>query len=94
MIAREVSMDRVLGRSRRAVNVDDSGLSFAGRLRHLRAERGWSQQQLADFAGLSCQAVKSCEWERTEPKAHTLEQLAATLGVSMQWLWTGQEAAS
>lgn len=94
MIVREVGMDRVMTRSRRAVNVDESGLSFAARLKHLRQQRGWSQQQLADFAGLSCQSVKSCEWERTEPKAHTLAALASALGTTMDALWTGQEQSA
>lgn len=94
MIVREVGMDRVLTRSRRAVNVDDSGLSFATRLKHLRQQRGWSQQQLADFAGLGCQTVKECEWEKVEPKARTLAALASALGTTMDALWTGQEATA
>lgn len=89
MIVSVVSRDRMQTRSRRAVNVDEHGMSFAGRVRHLRQQRGWSQQQLADFAGLSCQAVKSCEWERTEPKAYTLASLAEALGTTMDALWIG-----
>ena len=89
MIVREVSRDRMQTRSHRAVNVDDSGLSFAGRVRHMRQQRGWSQQMLADAAGLSCYAVQTYEWERKEPSARSLAGLAVALNTTMDELWRG-----
>ena len=89
MIARVVDMDRVYSRSRRAVNVDAAGLSFAGRLRAERQRRGWSQQQLAQVAGLSVHAVRASELEQSEPRAYTLALLADALDCGMDWLWFG-----
>lgn len=96
MIARIVSIDVVQDstRRRRSNNIDTNGLSFAGRLRLARQQLGWSQQTLADRAGLSVHAIRSAEGEQQEPRAYTLGLMAEALDCSMDWLWTGQECAS
>jgi transcriptional regulator with XRE-family HTH domain len=54
---------------------------FGARLRELRDEKGLSQKQLADAAGVSQNGVS--EWERgeREPSSLTVLKLAAALGV-------------
>jgi putative transcriptional regulator len=37
------------------------------RIKELRTERGWTQQQLADAAGVSRQSINSIERQRYEP---------------------------
>ena len=37
------------------------------RLRELRDERGWSQQKLADLAGVSRQTINAIEKEKYDP---------------------------
>lgn len=96
MIARIVSIEVVQDgkRRRRSNNIDANGLSFAGRLRLARQQRKWTQQQLADRAGLSVHAIRTAEGEQQEPRAYTLGLMAEALSVSMDWLWLGPEAAS
>jgi len=47
------------------------------RLRVLRAERDWSQQDLADRAGVSRQTINAVETERYEPSLSLAFALAA-----------------
>lgn len=47
------------------------------RLRVLRAERKWSQQELADRAGVSRQTINAVETERYEPSLSLAFALAA-----------------
>jgi Predicted transcriptional regulators len=37
------------------------------RIKELRTERGWTQQELADAAGVSRQSINSIERQRYEP---------------------------
>jgi putative transcriptional regulator len=37
------------------------------RIKELRSERGWTQQQLGDAAGVSRQSINSIERQRYEP---------------------------
>lgn len=41
--------------------------SVQNRIKELRCERGWTQQQLADAVGVSRQSVNSIERQRYEP---------------------------
>ena len=58
--------------------------TFAARLAALRAERGWSQDQLARQAGVSVAAVSGWEQGRREPGWKAVQALAAALGVSTE----------
>jgi putative transcriptional regulator len=42
-------------------------LFVQNRVKELRSERGWTQQQLADAVGVSRQSVNSIERQRYEP---------------------------
>lgn len=54
---------------------------FAGRLRELREQRGWTQGELAERAGLNRFGVAQLEQGRNRPKWETVIALADALGV-------------
>jgi predicted ATPase/DNA-binding XRE family transcriptional regulator len=69
------------GQSRDEVSVDDD--SFGTRLRGLRKEAGLTQQELAQRAGLSLNAVNALErGVRKHPYPHTVKTLADALDLS------------
>jgi transcriptional regulator with XRE-family HTH domain len=53
------------------------------KVRDLRKERGWSQQELADRAGISMQTVSNLETGRHVPEIATLSKIAGALGVPL-----------
>src|SRR5258708_3429851 len=57
---------------------------FAPRLRELREARGWTQQQLAETAGVSLGAVQSFEQGNREPGWSRVIALAVALGVGVE----------
>ena len=53
-------------------------------LKDIRRKRGWSQQKLAEVAGLSYVTIAKIEQERAkEPTIHSIVKLADALGVSI-----------
>lgn len=62
---------------------------FGGRLAGLRRAAGLSQQQMAERLFVTRQAVSRWEQNRTQPDLATLQQLAATLGCSLDELVGG-----
>jgi putative transcriptional regulator len=50
------------------------------RLRVLRAERGWSQADLADRLGVSRQAVNALETDKHDPSLSLAFRIAALFG--------------
>jgi transcriptional regulator with XRE-family HTH domain len=52
-------------------------------VRKLRKELGWTQQELADAAGLNKVTIVHIENGVANPRVKTLEKLAATLGVEV-----------
>lgn len=57
---------------------------FARRLRELREAVGFTQQQLADKAGLTREGVAQLETERREPSWRSVVTLCQALGVSCE----------
>jgi transcriptional regulator with XRE-family HTH domain len=53
------------------------------KVRDLRKGRGWSQQELADRAGISMQTVSNLETGRHLPGMATLSKIAGALGISL-----------
>jgi transcriptional regulator with XRE-family HTH domain len=74
------------------VKVNATNLTtLAGRLRHARARLGWTQQQLADAAGVTQGAIGNLESQsRHQPR--DLLAIASALGVSAVWLDKGEGA--
>lgn len=61
-------------------------------VRRIREERGWTQEQLAEAAGLTPNGVWMIENGRTHPRKKTIESLAAALGVGELELFSGAPA--
>jgi transcriptional regulator with XRE-family HTH domain len=53
------------------------------KLRELRLDAGLSQQELAERAGITREAVSMMETGKRSPYPRTMRQLAAALGVSV-----------
>jgi transcriptional regulator with XRE-family HTH domain len=53
------------------------------KVRDMRKGRGWSQQELADQAGISMQTVSNLETGRHVPGIATLSKIAGALGVPL-----------
>ena len=51
------------------------------RLRNIRKERGWTQKQLAEKAGIAREVVARIETGASQPTLSTLLKIAAALGV-------------
>tara|TARA_R110002094_G_scaffold57631_2_gene68764 strand:+ start:799 stop:1008 length:210 start_codon:yes stop_codon:yes gene_type:complete len=62
---------------------------FGARLRKLREAQGWSQEELADRAGLHRTYISSVERGVRNPTITVLAKIAAALGVSLAELLSG-----
>lgn len=61
-------------------------MNFAGRLRELRKEAGYTQEELAKMIGKTRSAVAGYESENKEPDLETLARLAQIFKVSVEYL--------
>ncbi len=55
-----------------------------GRLKVLRAERDWTQEQLAAAIGVSRQAINALETERHDPSLDLAYRIAAAFGLPVE----------
>lgn len=60
----------------------------------LRAERGWSQGDLAAQLGVSRQTVNALEREKYDPSLPLAFKLAALFGRSIEEIFSPEEASS
>jgi transcriptional regulator with XRE-family HTH domain len=65
----------------------NDSFSLGAKLRSIRDERGFSQRELAQKAGISTNAVSLIERDETSPSVATLQALAAALGVRMSFFF-------
>lgn len=63
--------------------------SVGARIRSRREQAGWTQQQLADAAGLPQSHLSKLETGRHSPNMFTLEKIAAALQVAVDRLTEG-----
>jgi transcriptional regulator with XRE-family HTH domain len=63
--------------------------AFADRLRDLRSVRSWTQDDLAERAGLSSDSIRRMETGRMSPTLATLQKLALGFGVEIAKLVEG-----
>lgn len=63
--------------------------TLAANLRAERARRDWSQQVLAEKAGVSALTIREIEGEKANPALLTLQKIAAPLGLTVVDLLTG-----
>ena len=61
------------------------------RVRELRIEREWTQQQLADAVGVSRQSVNSIERQRYEPSLSLALRFARVFGCATDDIFTLEE---
>jgi transcriptional regulator with XRE-family HTH domain len=66
--------------------------SVGNRLRVIREERGLSQRELAQRAGISTNAISLIERDENSPSVSTLQNLAAALNIKMSYFFEDQEA--
>ena len=62
---------------------------MTNRLRELRAERGWSQADLAERLGVSRQTVNAVETERYEPSLSLAFKIARLFGQKIEEIFEG-----
>ena len=62
--------------------------SIINRVRELRGERGWTQQQLADAVGVSRQSINSIECNRYVPSLPLALSFARVFGCSTDDIFT------
>ena len=66
-------------------------LLIGSRIRQLREQKQYTQQELADKVGLTSGAIGQYETGRNLPRFKRLERLAAEFGVTTEWLMTGDD---
>ena len=67
--------------------------SVRNRLRELRLDRGWTQQELADAVGVSRQSINSIECDRYVPSLPLALAFARVFGCAMDRLFWLEEAS-
>jgi transcriptional regulator with XRE-family HTH domain len=74
--------------------VDDLRALFGKRVRELRTARGFSQEELADRAGLHYTYVGGIERGERNPALVNIGRIAAALGISLAELFSVLRAPS
>ena len=59
---------------------------FAERIKELRKEKGWTQEQLASNLGYKRAAIREWETRNKEPVFDTLIQISKLFGVTIDYL--------
>ena len=62
---------------------------FAANVKELRAERGWSQEDLSRHSGLHTTAISKMERANRSPRFQTVIVLAVAFEVPAARLWEG-----
>lgn len=66
-------------------------LTMKNRLRELRAERGWSQQVLAERLGVSRQTVNAIEAERYDASLPLAFRIAKVFRLPIEQIFEGED---
>lgn len=64
-------------------------LKIGKRVRNLRTDRGWSQEELADRSGVNRSYMSRVELGKSDVSLSVLHKIARTLGISLSELLTG-----
>ncbi|CAN5283041.1 helix-turn-helix transcriptional regulator [soil metagenome] len=62
------------------------------RLKVLRAERGWTQDQLSQTVGVSRYAINALETERHDPSLDLAFRIASAFGVTVEDIFVNPHA--
>jgi len=71
--------------------VKDFNEKIGKHIRELRKKQGYSREKLANLAGISDKFLYEAETGKKGVSAHTLSRLAASLGVTMDYLVSGKQ---
>lgn len=66
----------------------EAALRVTNRLKVLRAERDWSQQQLADELGVSRQTINAIETEKYDPSLPLAMKIGRLFGQCVEKIFT------
>lgn len=66
-------------------------MTFGEKLKVLRKEKGYSQEEFAEMLDVSRQAVSKWESDRGMPEIHTLIQISNMFGVTLDYLLKSEE---
>lgn len=66
----------------------EAALRVKNRLKVLRAERDWSQQQLADELGVSRQTINAIETEKYDPSLPLAMKIGRLFGQCVEKIFT------
>jgi putative transcriptional regulator len=69
----------------------DVASTIQNRIKELRSDRGWTQQQLADLVGVSRQSINSIERQRYEPSLTLALKFARVFGLSTDAIFSLEE---
>jgi putative transcriptional regulator len=69
----------------------DMGDTITNRVKELRGERGWTQQQLAEAVGVSRQSINSIERNRYVPSLQLALKFAEVFALSTDDIFTLEE---
>lgn len=65
--------------------------SIGKRISHIRKERGYTQEQLAESAGISIQFISDIENNKKNMTVNTLKKIADTLNITTDYIIYGRE---
>lgn len=66
-------------------------MTLSKKIQKLRKDQGWTQEELAEKIGVSSQAVSKWETDMSSPDISLLRDLAALLGVTVDYLLSPEE---
>jgi transcriptional regulator with XRE-family HTH domain len=64
--------------------------SIGARIKYLREAKSWTQERLAQEAGVSKSFISEVENDRRNPSAEKLLSIASVLGASLDFIMTGK----
>jgi putative transcriptional regulator len=70
----------------------EAAVLVKNRLKVLRAERNWSQQDLATHLGVSRQTINSIETEKYDPSLPLALKIGRLFGQSLEMIFTLEES--
>lgn len=83
----EISKERYLKFKKRKKKEEEKKNLFSVRLKELRLQHGFSQEELAEQIGIKQNSYSDWEHGKCKPNYEKLEKIADFFGVSLDWLF-------
>ena len=74
--------------------MDDYTIAFGSHIRHLRHQRGLSQEEVAHSAGIHVTYLSGIERGRRNPSLRNIRRIAVALGIGVGELFSFEKAGS